>query len=155
MRNLTIKRNKRTAASLIKAKVYIEDNFSSELTINGVPCRKIGELKNGEEKTFQIGEEEAKVFVIADKLSKDYCNDFYQLPSGMEDISLSGNNILNPAAGNPFRFDNNTSAGVEENRKKGAKKRHNSGGCCFCCRCYHRYCNCCHSIFGKAKSFYL
>ena len=63
-------------------KVYIEDAQSNELIISGVPCRKLGDLKNGEEKTFEIGEDAAKVFVIADTLSKDYCTEFYQLSEG-------------------------------------------------------------------------
>jgi hypothetical protein len=36
--------------------------------INNIRCRKLGELKNNEEKTFEIDENQAKVFVIADKL---------------------------------------------------------------------------------------
>ena len=122
MRNLTIKRNKSYAGCLAKMKIYIEDLTSNELTIQNTPCRKIGTLKNGEEKTFQIGQEAAKVFVIADKVSKDYCSEYYQLPEGQEDISLSGKNMLNPTAGNPFRFDNNESAEVITQRKRGSRK---------------------------------
>ncbi len=50
MRNLTILRRKKAAAALGKMKVYIEDPFSNELDIKDVPCRKLGELKNGVEK---------------------------------------------------------------------------------------------------------
>lgn len=122
MRNLTIKRTKSFVGCISKVKIYIEDPTSTEITINHVPCRKIGELKNGEEKTFQIDEREAKVFVIADKLSKDFCNEYYQLAYGQEDIYLSGRPKYNPAAGNAFRFDNNENADVVINRKKGTKK---------------------------------
>ena len=68
MRMLTIKRTKSFIACLAKMKVYIEDSSSTEIVINDVPCRKLGVLKNGEEKQFEIDEKEAKVFVIADKL---------------------------------------------------------------------------------------
>lgn len=122
MRNLTIKRTKSFVGCLAKMKIYIEDYEAGELTINGIPCRKIGELKSGEEKTFQISVKEAKVFAIADKLSKEYCNEFYQLPEGQEDIFLSGKNKFNPASGNAFRFDNNNSEDVSTNRKKGTRK---------------------------------
>lgn len=122
MRNLTIKRIKSFAGCLAQLKIYIEDASSNELLINGIPCRKIGEIKNGEEKTFVIGEESAKVFVIADKLSRNYCNEFYQLPAGEEDVFLSGKCHLNPARGNAFLFDNNDSAEVMQLRKKGSKK---------------------------------
>lgn len=130
MRKLTIKRTKSFVGCAAKIKIYIEDPASNEITIacndgntkNNVPCRKIGELKNGEEKTFEIDECAAKVFVIADNLSKDYCNEYYQLTEGQEDIFLCGKNELNPASGNAFRFDNNQSEGIAENRKQGKRK---------------------------------
>lgn len=122
MRNLTIKRTKTFVGSLAKLKIYIEDPTSREITINNTPCRKIGELKNGEEKTFQIGEQAAKVFVIADKLSKNICNEYYQISDGQEDVFLSGKNKFNLANGNAFRFDNNNSEEVIANRKRGTRK---------------------------------
>lgn len=122
MRNLTLKRRKSFVGCLAKMKIYIEDPTANELIINGVPCRKLGDLKNGEEKTFSIGEQAAKIFVIADTLSRGFCNEYYSLPAGQEDISLSGQNKLNPASGNAFRFDGNESEGIAENRKKGNKK---------------------------------
>jgi hypothetical protein len=103
-------------------KIYIEDPISTEIYINNTPCRKIGTLKNGEEKNFQIGEQEAKVFVIADKLSKNYCNEFYQLSAGQEDVFLSGKNKFNLANENAFRFDNNANEEAKQNRKNGSKK---------------------------------
>ena len=122
MRNLTIKREKSFVGSLAKMKVYIEDPTSNEMRINDVPCRKIGDLKNGETKTFQIDEQTLKVYVIVDKLSKNYCNEFYQLPAGQEDVFLSGKNKFNPANGNAFRFDNNENEENIANRKRGARK---------------------------------
>ena len=122
MRKLTVKRTKSFVGCLGKMKVYIEDSSSNEVVINNVQCRKLGTLKNGEEKTFEIDENAAKVFVIADKLSKNYCNDYYELSEGADDVFLSGKNKYNPAAGNPFRFDNNNSEGAAANRKRGFRK---------------------------------
>lgn len=122
MRNLTIKRTKSFVACLGKMKVYIENPAFGDTLINDVPCSKIGELKNGEEKTFVIGENEAKVFVIADTLSKNYCNDFYKLPAGTEAVYLSGKNRYNPASGNAFRFDGVVDEEILQNRKKGSRK---------------------------------
>jgi len=123
MRKLTIRRNKTIIGCLMKLKVYIEDPFNEEIRINDTPCRKLGELKSGEEASFDIDEKAAKVFVIADKISKNYCNDFYQLSEGTEDVSLSGKNKYNPANGNAFRFDNNdNNVEVLKNRKKGFHK---------------------------------
>ena len=122
MRNLTITRTKSFVASLGTMKVYIEDPLSAEIVINNTPCRKIGTLKNGEQSTFVIDESAARVFVIADKLSKDYCSEFYKIPAGDEDIFLSGKNHFNPASGNAFRFDGVTDEEVLRNRKRGSKK---------------------------------
>lgn len=121
MRDLTIKRRKTFVGCLMSLKIYIEDPTSEEIVINGTPCRKLGTIKNGEEKTFQVEEDSLKVFVIADKLSKNYCNEFYQLPEGQEPISLSGKPRFNLFTGNAFRFDNNDNEAVEKNRKRGLK----------------------------------
>ena len=122
MRSLTIKRTKSFVACLSKLWVYVEDPTSNELLINGVACRKLGNLKNGEEKTFYIDESAMKVFVIADKLSKNCCNEYYQIPEGQEGIVLSGKNYYNPLNGNAFRFDNNDSEEVVANRNRNTRK---------------------------------
>ena len=122
MRNLTITRTKSFVACLARVQVYIEDPAAAELTINDVPCRKLGVLKNGETKTFEVGEGEAKVFVIADKLSRNFCSEYYRLPEGQEDVFLSGKNRYNPANGNAFRFDGNEGTEVSEHRKKGTRR---------------------------------
>ncbi len=119
MRNVTILRTKSSVAGLATLKVYIEDYENEELKINDIPCRKLGELKNGEERNFVVGDQAAKLYVIFDKLSKNYSNEFYQLPEGTGDIVLSGKCQYNPATGNAFRFDNNSDEAVKKNRKKG------------------------------------
>jgi len=105
MRNLTITRRKSFVACLAKDQVYVRDVQAAELVIDGVPCRKLGEIKNGETKVFQIGEEEQQIFLIADKLSKNYCNATVTVPAGQEDVEFSG---MHQAVfgSNPFRFDN-------------------------------------------------
>ena len=122
MRNLTITRQKSFVASLAKMKVYIEDPEANELEINGVGCRKLGILKNGETATFPIGDQAAKVFVIADKVSRGFCCDYYPITAGTENVVLTGKNKFHPGAGNPFRFDGVTDPEVLENRKKGNGK---------------------------------
>ena len=121
MRSLTIQRGKSWAGAAMKVKVYIED-IAGDLVIGDVRCRKLGAIKNGQEATFQIGEEAAKIFVIGDKLSRNYSNDFYPLPEGQEDVVLTGSCKFNLFAGNAFRFDNNDSFEVYQNRKQGQKK---------------------------------
>ncbi len=121
MRNLFIKRNKSFVGCISKLKVYIEDYTYGETKIGGVPCCKLGTLKNGEEKSFLIPDNAAKVFVIADSLSKNFCNEFYNLPEGQSDIYLSGQCRYNLATGNAFRFDGVTDEDVLKNRKNGTK----------------------------------
>lgn len=122
MRELTIHRKKTIVGCAAKLKVYIEDSLSSELNINGVPCRMLGTLKNGEAKTFLVEDTAVKVFVIADKLSRNYCNEYVTLPAGDEPVSLSGKCHFSPFAGNPFRFEGEVSQEVLENRKKNSRK---------------------------------
>lgn len=121
MRNLTIKRKKSFVASLAKMKVYIEDPEAQDLRINGVSCRKLGDLKNGEEKTFAISEQSARVFIIGDKLTKDYSGEFRTIPAGQEDVVLSGGNRYNLLTGNAFQFDGAAEEAVLQHRKKSRK----------------------------------
>lgn len=118
MRLLIIKREKSFVACLFRIKVYVEDPMSGELVINNVSYRKLGELKNGEEKAFTISEDECRIAVIADKLSKDICNDIYTVPAGVDDVFLSGKNVFNPATGNAFRFNNVADKNTLKNRSK-------------------------------------
>ena len=122
MRQLTLKRTKSFVGCLVKMKVYIEDPESQETVINKVSCRKLGELKNGEEKTFPIGEQAARVFVIADRISKNYCNAYYELPEGQEPVFLSGKNEFDPASGNAFRFAYYNGGEIPKRRRTGAPK---------------------------------
>jgi hypothetical protein len=89
MRLLIIKREKSFVACLFRIKVYVEDPMSGELVINNVSYRKLGELKNGEEKAFTISEDECRIAVIADKLSKDICQFTRSLGQGLCDRNLT------------------------------------------------------------------
>ena len=119
MRNLTIERRKKFAGSAVPVKFYIEDAEHEELRIEDTPCRKLGQLKNGETKTFSISNDSAKLFSIYDKLSKEYCNDFYQLPTSSEDIYLSGEAKVSPGIGNTFIFDGNPLPPMTKKKKRG------------------------------------
>ena len=105
MRNLSIKRNKSLAGCLGKVHVYIEDADNGELSIKGASCRRLGELKNGEEKTFSIPTVQTKVFVIGDIATREFCSDSKVVPAGDADVRLSGKNTFDPQKGNPFVFD--------------------------------------------------
>lgn len=120
MRSLTIKRNKSVVGCAAKDLVYIRDFQNPEVTIEGVPCRKLGQLKNGEEKTFTIGAEEQQIFLIVDLLSKERCNASITIPEGQEDVYLSGKHHFSLGS-NPFRFD-----GVQLSDAEIAKQKKNN-----------------------------
>lgn len=122
MRTLTIHRKKSFVGCLMKDQVYIRDMNAGELTIEGVPCRKLGDLKNGETKTFQIEEGEQQIFLIVDKVSKEYCNATVTIPAGQEDVCLSGKHKF-VLGSNPFCFDGiPMSAEQLEKQKKNGRK---------------------------------
>ena len=56
MRQLTVRREKTFVGSAAKAHVYIADP-QGDTVISGMNCSKLGELRNNEEKTFEITEE--------------------------------------------------------------------------------------------------
>lgn len=120
MRNLTITRRKSFVGCIMKDQVYIRDEQAQEITIDGVPCRKIGDIKNGESKTFQIEEGEQQIFLIVDKLSKDHCNATITVPEGQEDVELSGIHKF-VFGSNPFCFD-----GVQQTEEQLEKQKKNN-----------------------------
>ncbi len=122
MRNLTIKREKSAVAALVKLKIYIEDKYIPELYINGVPCRKIGTVKNGATETFKIPEKATRVFAIWDKPTRNVSNDCYELSEGQADVVLSGKATLDTFRFNPFKFDGNNNEEAKLLRKKAQKK---------------------------------
>lgn len=122
MRYLTIQRNKSFVGRFMRLKVYVEDPNAGEIKIQGVPCRKIGELKNGEQQSFMIGDEKLRIYVIADKISKNYCFDFYEVPAGTDNVFISGSCKYNPLNGNAFRFDGIPTEEMKYRRKKATKK---------------------------------
>ena len=118
MRNLTIKREDSFVGKLTNAKVYLADSVEGEkIEIAGRQCRYLGSIKNGEEKTFEITNEKCRVFVIADKITKNICNDFYTISAGQNDVVLTGKhqfNLLNLSA---FIFDGMPTREMARNRQ--------------------------------------
>ena len=120
MRELSIRRADSYVDLFATLNIYIEDPAAGEVMINGIYCRKIGELANGERKIFEIEETQAKVFAIADNARQDVCNEYYQLPEGTSPVFLSGQNMIHPTDGHTFRFDQNMKIRRRMSRKKRA-----------------------------------
>lgn len=119
MRKLTVRREKRFSGCLSTAWVYISDP-NGTVKILDTPCRLLGKLKNGQEESYEIGSEEAIVFVTAGRIAKNSYNDLWRLPAGEEDVILSGR--MNGFGGG-FDFDNQTDEFALQSRKRGKSKR--------------------------------
>lgn len=119
MRQLTIRREKSIICSGKKDQIYIEDPQSTDCVIDNVACRKLGELRNGEEKTFSVGEDAVRLFVVTGKVGRKTKKDSVWLPAGQEDIILSGTHLLELGGNGSFRF-------LRENSPEAAKKRRRS-----------------------------
>jgi len=122
MRNLTVKRNKAFPACAVSMHVYVEDPAGEDIVVNGAPCRYLGSLKSGEEGTYVVSENEAKLYVIPEKSGKVYKEEFYPLPAGSDPVTVSGKNVLEAVNGNPFRFDGITSDAIIKSRKNSKKQ---------------------------------
>ena len=81
-----------------KMKIYIEDYASFELTINDIPCRKIGELKNGEEKTFPVEEWKWEEFPY----SEEEWSALFANPEDLFDLEPFGKILYQPI--DDFKF---------------------------------------------------
>ena len=105
MRKLTITRKGSIVGYLQKLNVYVADYENGDLDICDISCRKIGEIKNDESATFEIDNDINRVFVIADKGTKDLCNDSIHVAAGDADVYLKGKCKFNPFRLNAFTFD--------------------------------------------------
>lgn len=123
MRNLIINRENSDFAKDKEYLVYIEDYTIPECKIDGLPVRKLGTIKNGEIARFRIADREAKVFIVMNKLTRNYSNACCHVDEGNNDVFLSGKCIKNPLKFNPFAFENGDSPELEQFRSKIKKKR--------------------------------
>ena len=90
MRELTIKREKVSTCGRAAVEIYITSPEAAELTIEGVPCRKLGELKNGETETFSVCSDAATVYAVVADSTKDFVCRSYELEAGEENVNLCG-----------------------------------------------------------------
>lgn len=122
MRNLTIKRLSSLPGKMISYKVYVEDpTCKNALDISGHKCRYLGMIKDGETKTFEISNEKSRVYVLANKLTKNICNDFCVIPAGHGDIAVSGKTTFNILNFNAFVFNGKPTKEMSTNRKNNKK----------------------------------
>ncbi|MDR3292632.1 MAG: hypothetical protein LBT20_00840 [Clostridiales bacterium] len=102
MRNLTIQREKSIIACLAKIRIFIEDEHG-DLILDGIKCKQIGVLKNGETDSYSITSENIKVFVVFSKIAPQKYHAVRQLEAG-QNVELFTGPTGDPLAGNPFNI---------------------------------------------------
>lgn len=121
MRNITVKRISSTVGKLGKVKIYIEDADNPEIKINKIPCRLLDTLKDGEEKIFEIPNEEVKIFAVTNKCTKGLNNDYMVIAPGVEDLSITGSVQFDHLMHTSFYFDGDVGCETLTNRSKNLK----------------------------------
>lgn len=120
-RKLIVERQKSFVASIMKINLYIQDGLSNEATAYGLRFRKLGEIKNDTEISFEIECGEIVLFSSVDDTLAKVIKSGYELPvevsrvimdkmvipAGREDIVISGENKFNLLKGNSFIFNKN------------------------------------------------
>lgn len=124
MRNLIINREHSDIAAKDTYLVYIEDHAVPECKIDGVWVRRLGTIRDGETARFRIADREAMLFVVKNKITRNYSNSCYHIDEGVGgDVFVSGKCEKNMLKFNPFKFDGDASYEVEEFRAKVRKKK--------------------------------
>ncbi len=121
MRKLTINRHPTFVNSVLAMQVFAEDRVNGSEIVCGVPCRCLGDLPSGTRVDFEIDDSEQMIFVLPITNIKKKNHEFFLVPSGTEDVEISGKCYYNPHAGNPFRFDNNTDEEALRLRKRASR----------------------------------
>jgi hypothetical protein len=101
MRKLIMKRKKTFTASLVKVRIFIENDLG-ELELGTVRCREVGSLKNGATGEYDIPNESVYVFVVFSKVLPNEFHTVHQIPAGDGNVELFTGPTLNPLMGNPF-----------------------------------------------------
>lgn len=119
MRKLYITRKDSLAGCFKKLHIYISDFENSELDICDIPCRKIGEIKNGESVALEINNDANRIFVTAGKKTRNLCCDSVHIEKGNKEIKLTGKCKFNPSRLNAFNFDGEPDEMAKRYRENG------------------------------------
>lgn len=84
-------------------KVYLADS-NGDIELNGNKYKYLGSIKNNSQQAFEIDEEEHMLcFAFAEVSS--YAPTYQTIPSGKDEVRLSGVRKFRPELGNPFILD--------------------------------------------------
>ena len=103
MRKLVIIRKKDPVGAYTQMKVYTPDLENRDLDIFGTPCRKLGEVPNGETLEADIPDTLTRIYTLSSEMTLDLSCVLCELPAGEEDITLHVYCIKNEAGAYEFR----------------------------------------------------
>ncbi len=101
MRKLTIERKKTFVASLMKINVYTPGPNGTTL-VRGVRSSKLGEIKNGQTLTVDIGDEPMDLLFCYWEGENSAESPSYSVPAGVENVTVAVKPKFNPFRGNPI-----------------------------------------------------
>lgn len=107
MRNLTIRRPKKFTGCAVGALFFIESSEEPERIINGIPCRKLGVVKNGQEAVFSIPDASLTIFSMPPAGNSGIPIDSALIQEGTEDVVLTGEMVVDLGKGG-FHFAGST-----------------------------------------------
>jgi hypothetical protein len=103
MRKLIVKRRNVSTASLMKIKIFIE-NDNGEVELGSVKCKEVGSLKNGETGEYEIANRRDRVFVVFNKVSPNEYHAVHQIPAGNKNVELFTGPRYTASQGNSFKI---------------------------------------------------
>ena len=107
MRKLTVNRKRSFVACACGVYIYVQcKNGQADLTLDGVPCKNMGKVKNGKSITVDVSTDEFKAFVVYSKTQPQNYHSAFTVPAGESDVTLYTRPYYNPAMGNPFTLSN-------------------------------------------------
>lgn len=104
MRKITFARNMSSEECFKKVSIFVEDGLCGSEMVGGVPCRRLGSLKNGEQLCCELGEDALRIFALTDGVEPELCTEGFRLDAGDRDLVLSGECCENLQKSGNFRF---------------------------------------------------
>lgn len=103
MRKLTVNRKRAFVACACGVYIYIEcAPNKADTTLDGVPCKNMGKVKNGKSITIDVPFGAFKAFVAYSKTQPQKYHTGFAVPAGENDVTLYTRPYYDPAMGNPF-----------------------------------------------------
>lgn len=103
MRKLTVNRKRSFVACFCGVYIYVQCAAEkSDITLDGIPCKNMGRLKNGKSITVNVPENAFKAFVAYSKTQPQNYHSAFAVPEGNNDVTLYTRPYYDPAMGNPF-----------------------------------------------------